>query len=144
MSATAVSRRRELTKDEHYILDLCDRVLGLTASRQHRFDFLRGDTGTKLPVDAYYPELNLVVEYRERQHFEPVGFWDRKPTASGIPRGEQRAIYDQRRSMVLPQHGITVIELSYNEFAHGSNKRLRRVLDEDEQVIRRRLAPWIE
>ncbi len=144
MSATAVSRRRELTKDEHYILDLCDRVLGLTASRQHRFDFLRGDTGAKLPVDAYYPELDLVIEYCERQHSEPVGFWDRKPTASGIPRGQQRAIYDQRRREILPQHGITVVELCYDEFAHGGNKRLRRILDEDELVIRRRLARWIK
>lgn len=56
--------------DEAYIIDLCDRVLGLTALRQHRFDFLRGDrdrrgTCRKLPVDAFYPSLPLVIECRE-------------------------------------------------------------------------------
>jgi hypothetical protein len=41
----------------------------------HRFDFLRGyptprlPIGSKLPVDAYYPEANLVLEFRESQHY---------------------------------------------------------------------------
>lgn len=29
--------------DEHYVLDLCDAVLGVAGSRQHRFAWLRGD-----------------------------------------------------------------------------------------------------
>src|SRR5271163_234983 len=32
-------------RDESYVIDLCDRVLRLKANRQHRFDFLRGDSG---------------------------------------------------------------------------------------------------
>ena len=32
---------------------------------------------TMLPVDAYYEELNLVVEYREKQHTEEIKFFDR-------------------------------------------------------------------
>lgn len=59
-------------RDEQYIVNLCDIVLESIASRQHRFDFLRGDKckrvngeivevfqeqGRKLPVDAYYEEL---------------------------------------------------------------------------------------
>jgi len=48
--------------DEHYVIDLCDELLGVPAERQYRFDFLRGDTGVSLPVDAYYPDLNLVIE----------------------------------------------------------------------------------
>lgn len=58
--------------DESYVIDLCDEVLKLKALRQHRFDFLTGDSGAKLPVDAYYPSLNLVVEFKERQHTEEV------------------------------------------------------------------------
>jgi hypothetical protein len=54
-------------RDETYVLDICDRVLGVSGIRQHRFAFLQDDTGTPLPVDAYYPELSLVIEYRERQ-----------------------------------------------------------------------------
>lgn len=40
-------------RDEHYVLGLCDELLGLYAARQHTFDWLRGDTGRRLPVDAF-------------------------------------------------------------------------------------------
>ncbi|WP_309751901.1 hypothetical protein [Novosphingobium sp.] len=45
-----------------------------------------------LPVDAWYPELALVIEYRERQHSEAVKFFDQRETVSGVGRGEQRRI----------------------------------------------------
>ena len=47
--------------DETYIVDLCDVLLGQRASRQHRFQFLTGDSGVPLPVDAYYPSLRLIM-----------------------------------------------------------------------------------
>ncbi|TVQ51090.1 MAG: hypothetical protein EA377_13315, partial [Phycisphaerales bacterium] len=118
---------------------LCDKVLGRTARRQHRFDFLRGDSGRKLPVDAYYPDLKLVVEYHERQHFENVPFWDRKPTSSGISRGEQRALYDQRRREVLPSHGIKLVELKCTDFQCRSSKRLARIPEQDQDIIRAKM-----
>ncbi len=34
-----------MPKDEEYVIDVCDQVLGLVASRHHCFEFLRGDTG---------------------------------------------------------------------------------------------------
>ena len=107
--------------DEHYVIDLCDEILGLKASRQHTFDFLRGDgePGRKLPVDAYYPNLKLVVEYKERQHTESVAFFNKKTTVSGVSRDEQRRIYDQRRRNVLPKHGIQLIKTF--GFAHRPN-----------------------
>ena len=126
-------------RDEDYVIDLCDEVLNLTASRQHRFDFLVGDTGIPLPTDAYYAEHNLVVEYCERQHTESVGFWN-KMTASGVLRDEQRMRYDQRRRDILPQHGIRLIEISYADLPHNSQKRLLRDKVVDIEIIRRLLA----
>jgi hypothetical protein len=128
-------------RDEHYVIDLCDHVLGVSASRQHRLPFLMGDPGPSgrcvpLPVDAYYMTLRLAVEYRERQHSEPVAFMDRRQTVSGCPRGEQRRRYDERRRLVLPQHGIRLVELDYSMFAHDRRKRLRRNLAIDEAVVR--------
>ena len=135
--------------DEAYVIDLCDEALGRVALRQHRFDFLRGDAGPgrqgkRLPVDAYYPELRLVVEYCERQHTEAIPFMDRRMTVSGVDRGRQRAIYDQRRRDVLPEHDIELVELSYANFTHDKNKRLCRRRTEDLEVIRHALTGWIE
>ncbi|MGA8314164.1 MAG: hypothetical protein WB755_29335 [Terriglobales bacterium] len=129
-------------KDESYIIDLCDEVLRHKASRQHRFPFLIGDAGTKLPVDAYYADLKLVIEYRERQHYEEVKFFDKpdKLTCSGVPRGKQRELYDQRRRDVLPIHGIRLIELPVTLFQHSARKRLRRNRLADEMIVRRELA----
>lgn len=102
--------------DEYYVIDLCDEVLGKQAIRQHRFDFLRGDTGRKLPVDAFYEELNLVIEYYERQHTESVKLFDDRLTVSGVPRNIQRRIYDNRRKEVLPNHNISLVIISFNDF----------------------------
>lgn len=124
-------------RDEDYILDLCDEVLQKKGLRQHRFDFLRGDAGTKLPVDIYYPELNLVIEYREYQHTNPVKHFDKPDvmTVSNVHRGEQRKIYDQRRRDVLPQHDIKLIEISYGDFAHTSSFRIIRNRENDIKII---------
>jgi hypothetical protein len=131
-------------RDEHYILDLCDSLLGQKAPRQYAgFDFLVGDAGTRLPVDAYYPSLRLVVEYHERQHTESLPFFDSKATVSGTTRAEQRQKYDQLRCELLPKHGIDLVEISYSEFARGNGKRLKRNVLEDTEILRKRLLRWI-
>jgi|JI10StandDraft_1071094.scaffolds.fasta_scaffold67860_2 hypothetical protein len=125
--------------DESYVIDLCDEFLKQKALRQHRFDFLKGDAGTKLPVDAYYPSLNLVIEFKEKQHTEEVKFFDKRITANGKTRGEQRKDYDQLRRDVLPEHGISLIELDYSDFKHTSNKKLVRNREEDLKVVSKKL-----
>ena len=120
--------------DESYVIDLCDEVLKMKASRQHKFDFLVGDTGCKLPVDAYYESLNLVIEYHERQHTEAVSLFDNKSTVSGVSRGEQRKIYDQRRVEILPKHGIKLVIISYRDF--GTSKKLQRNRNNDILVVK--------
>lgn len=120
--------------DESYVIDLCDEILGCKALRQYRFDFLKGDAGTKLPVDAYYPELNMVVEYYESQHTQATPFFDNKQTVSGVSRGEQRKKYDRLRQIVLPEHGIKLVIISYTDF--GTSKHLKRNHDHDLKVIK--------
>jgi hypothetical protein len=142
------SKRARLRSDEDHILDLCDKVLGVQSCRQHRFNFLRGDSGPRgrpgrqLPVDAYYPTLKLVIEYRERQHSEKVPHFDKRPTVSGMPRGEQRKKYDDLRETVLKQHRINLVTLDYSDFEHDGRKRLRRVTA-DEAVLREKLARFV-
>ena len=129
--------------DEHYVLDLCDEVLQIKGLRQHRFDFLLGDANTqgrkvKLPVDIYYPNLNLVIEYKEQQHSKPNKHFDKPDlfTVSGVHRGEQRKIYDQRRLDVLPQHGIRVIEISFSDFRFDRKDKINREYERDLMVVK--------
>lgn len=120
--------------DEVYIIELCDEILGIKVLRLHRFEFLRGESGTPLPVDAYYPELNLVVEFHEWQHTEAVAIFDRKITISGVSRGAQRKIYDQRRAELLPLHGIKLVVISYTDFS--TSKKLKREYNRDIDIVR--------
>lgn len=140
MSSTGTGKER----DETYVLNLCDRLLRRVGRRQHRFDFLCGDTGTKLPCDAFYPTLNLVIEYRERQHFEPVAFFDKRSTVSGCSRGEQRKRYDRRRRVVLRRHGIRLVELTCTDFECDGRRRLRRLTKLDRAVLRAKLADFLQ
>lgn len=135
------------SRDEAWIIDLCDAVLGQTALRQHCFPFLLGDAGASgrrvlLPVDAFYPELGLVIEYHERQHSERVGFFDDRLTVSGVPRGEQRRRYDDYRRTLLPSHGFELVIFDYSEFGHTGAGRLLRT-EEDREIIAVRLRDHV-
>ncbi|MCM1313491.1 MAG: hypothetical protein NC206_09290 [Bacteroides sp.] len=134
-STNNVAQLGRAASDEYYVIDLCDEILEKKALRQYSFDFLFGDSGKRLPVDAYYPELDLVVEYHESQHNQAVPFFDKKQTVSGVSRGEQRRIYDERRQEVLPQHGIKLIIISYTDF--GSAKKLNRNKSFDMDVVKK-------
>ncbi len=139
-SVSAANSKARIHSDECYVLDLCDEILGMNSVRQHRFPFLVGDPNsagrcTRLPVDAWYEPINLVIEFNEKQHTEPVNHFDKRMTLSGINRGEQRLLYDDRKRTVLPQKGIQVIVLSYRDFAHNSRKQVLRSRDEDLKFI---------
>lgn len=124
--------------DEYYIISLCNELLNTEASLQHRFDFLKGDSGSSLPVDAYYEHLNLVIEYHERQHTESIDFFNKKTTVSGVCRDEQRRIYDERRLTVLPKHGIKVVVIDYSRF--GTSKKINRNHDKDILIVKQILV----
>ena len=122
------------SSDEYYVIGLCNEALGMDGEQQYKFPFLLGDSRRALPVDAYYRELNLVVEYYERQHTEEVKFFNRRMTVSGVSRGEQRKIYDERRRIELPKHGIKLVIISYTDF--GNSKTLLRNHDADLAVVK--------
>ncbi len=130
------------SSDEAYVMDLCDEILDERGLRQHRFSWLLGDPGqnrrrTSLPVDAYYPEQNLVVEYRERQHYEAVPFFDRRQTVSGVGRGDQRRLYDERREFEIPRHGLTLVVIKSSDLDADDRGRLRRNWGADIDALRR-------
>lgn len=132
------------TSDEHYVLDLCDDVLGIRGLRQFTFEWLRGDPspkrplGTKLPVDGYWPALGLVVEFQEEQHSQPSPFFDRRQTVSGVGRGEQRRLYDARKRELVPLHSLRLVVIEKSDFLVRS-KRILRNRHMDLDIVRQHL-----
>jgi hypothetical protein len=132
-----------LMSDKAYVIDLCDTILAQKAARQKRFDFLLGDlhkdgkSRTKLPVDAYYETLKLVIEFKEPQPDESDAISDQPETktVSGVSRGEQRQIYDQRRTEVLSKHDIKLIEIPYAIFEYDSAHKIIRNSENDLQKV---------
>lgn len=104
-------------QQERYCAKLVsDAFGGVPYKSGYRFSFLRGDPtpkrlkGVTLPVDAYYPDLKLVLEFREGQHYgERFAFRDSRITATGETRKEQRQKYDKRREEVLPANGVKLL-----------------------------------
>ncbi len=131
-------------RDQAYVIDLCDEILGEVGHRETRFDWLRGDArltraGAMLPVDAYYPNARLVIEYWERQHFEPIAHFDKpdRMTVSGVHRGEQRKRYDALREREIPANGLSLIIVKYSDLDVGRQGRLRRSVSQDRIVLQR-------
>lgn len=54
--------------DEKYVIDLCDKVLSITSSRQHDFDF---------PMDGYYDDFKIAVAYCEKQNTDSVNYFSK-------------------------------------------------------------------
>ena len=139
--ASSASTRDD--SDEAYVLDLLDEILGSSCQRQARFPWLVGDKGrsgrrSELPVDGYWPDLQLVVEYRERQHDQPTPFFDKpdQTTVSGVHRGEQRRMYDERRDQEIPAHGLRLVIVRPGDLSADSRGRLLRMPAEDMVSLR--------
>ncbi len=113
--------------------------------RQATFDWLRGDPspnrplGTRLPVDGYWEDLALVVEFQEEQHYEPSPFFDRRQTVSGVGRGEQRRLYDARKRELVPANGLKLVVIAKSEFVLKS-KRIVRERARDIDLVGAHLA----
>ncbi|MEO9484560.1 MAG: hypothetical protein ABJG47_13975 [Ekhidna sp.] len=136
-------RAAVINSDQYYVVNLCDELLQERASRHHRFSFLLGDyhkdgtTRSVLPVDAYYQKHNLVIEYMESYHMEPVDTdkWEKR-TISGVGLSEQRKIYAERRRSGLKSNEINILEIPYSSFECTSEKRLIRDQEKDLDVLR--------
>lgn len=87
-----------------------------------------------MPVDGYWWELGLVVEFQEEQHYEPSPFFGRRQTVSGVGRGEQRRLYDARKWASVPANGLNLVVIAKSGFVLRS-KRIVRERTRDSGIV---------
>lgn len=109
--------------NEAKLISFVEDILGEESIRNRGvFEWLKGETGRRLRVDAYFRKHNLAIEYHGRQHFSPNKLMDRRPG-----RQEQRIRYDALRRELIPKHGIKFVEFRYDELitAEAVRKKLQ-------------------
>lgn len=149
-SKTRVLKGR-VASDEFFILDLCDIVLKKKASRQHKFGFILGDlhkdgeSRTRLPLDAYYADLNLVIEFCEKEHSVEGEDLDKpkKKTISGVDRVEQRKIYNHRKKAALKEKDINLIEIDYSMFVCDEEQKIIRNIEDVKIILTKLLKDFV-
>jgi hypothetical protein len=135
--------------DEYYLINLCDELLGQSASRQHKFGFILGDmhkdekTRTALPVDAFYKEAKLVLEFIKIEDDSIELGKPGRTTISGVDRAEQRKIYALRKRKGLQNKDIPCIEISFTDFQCDADNKLARVKADDIKILRKLLKDYI-
>ena len=77
----------------------------------------------------------------ESQHYVPTRHFDKPDvlTVSGVHRGVQRRLYDERRSAQVPLHGLALVTIPIAEFEVRSPK-INRNPEYDIEVVRRILG----
>lgn len=152
-SDTVISKKQQgILNTEHsdkfYVLNMCDKLLKQTSSRQHRFKFLVGDvhkdgkTRTPLPVDAFYQKSSLVIDFFEKQEDSKSSGLNKK-TISGVSRAEQLALYKQRKRDVLSEKNIKFIEIDYAQFECTKEGKLLRKKINDGKVLKEILKKFL-
>lgn len=88
-------------------------------------------------MDGNWESLGLVVEVMESQHYLPTPHFDKPDvvTVSGMHRGLQRRLYDERKAELILRHGLRLIALPITAF-EVRGKKIKRNPERDIEVVR--------
>ncbi len=130
--------------DEFYLVNLCDELLRQKASRKHTFDTLvgnlhkRGKGRTKIPLDAYYEDLKLVIEFSRKN--KVVDALDEKEQARIV----QIKRYSQLKKKAIQKKSLELIEIDYASFECDATNKLIRNTEQDTLVLRGLLKDFLK
>lgn len=130
--------------DEYYLVDLCDEILGEEASRKHIFDSIVGNLHkhgkgrTKLPVDAYYKNLKLVIEfYKDRSETQE------EPSEKEQARVAQITYYDELKKKRILKMELRLLKIKFSRFELNDTGKLIRNTEEDIAVLKNILQEFV-
>jgi hypothetical protein len=95
----------QISKGEKYIEGWL-KSHDVTYNREHRFDDCRNVL--PLPFDFHIPDMNLLIEFDGRQHFEPVDFF------GGLRSFVQCQINDTIKNNYAANNNIPLIRIKYD------------------------------
>ncbi|MBC8756772.1 hypothetical protein H2O64_19010 [Kordia sp. YSTF-M3] len=130
--------------DENYLINLCDELLDKKASRKHTFDTLvgnlhkRGKGRTKLPLDAYYKDLKLVIEFFKQT--TAVSELDEKEQA----RIAQIKYYDELKKEAVLNKSMRYMKINHAQFECDEANKLIRNTENDTLVLKEILKDFLE
>ncbi|MDN3666600.1 hypothetical protein ACFFU1_13855 [Algibacter miyuki] len=130
--------------DEFYLVNLCDELLEQKSSRKHTFDTLvgnlhkRGKGRTKLPLDAYYEDLKLVMEFVKT--IEEADVEDEKEQARLL----QIKRYNQLKKKAILKKGLRLMEINYSIFECDDSGKLVRNTEADILVLKEKLKDFLK
>ncbi len=152
LSAKERKALERANSDEKYLVDIINSLLGKKGTEKQTFDYLLGDlhqdgeTRTELPVDLYFWELKLAIEFvnhpKTREQLIPQK--QKKMTVSGVTRAEQRVKYFDRKKKVLTKKGIDFVEIPLAGFTCNEELKLVRNAEDDERVLRGILGHYLD
>ncbi len=104
-----------------YVITLLEEILDEPCDREKRYAWALGDESPKtgrrarLPFDAVWESRKLIAEIDEDQHRDSMPFWDKpdRLTVSGIDRGQQRRLYDERKRNAARHEGYVMLEIPW-------------------------------
>jgi hypothetical protein len=102
---------------ENYAIDHVVAILGEQPdARNKRYDWARGDAGTRLPFDAVWESRRLIVEVDggSTAGLSHTSTRQMSLTVSGVHRGGQRRLYDDRKRTAAREQGYTVVVIPIN------------------------------
>lgn len=103
----------KVSKGEMSIVNLLD-ILGIRYERNKIFDSCKGINNGNLPFDFYINDIDLLIEYDGRQHFEPVIAFGGKESF------DKQVINDDIRNRWCLNNNIEILRLSYNDGLYKS------------------------
>lgn len=99
-------------KGQALVKGVAEEILESKALEEFSFDWLVSTKGYLMPVDLYFPDYNLVIEYNGQQHYFPVDFGGGEEDAKR--KFESQKARDRYKYKLIREKGINLLVVPYN------------------------------
>ena len=99
-------------KGQALVQGYAEEILSCKALTEYSFDWLISSKGYLMPVDIYFPEYNLIIEYNGQQHYKPVDFGGGKEDAK--LKFKAQVERDKLKYKLIKEHNINLLVIPFN------------------------------